>query len=215
MKKTWSCVALAVGIGLSGCGGGGDGDGGAPSQEPSGVCEACVSNADCEDGLYCQPCLSNCGNEGSRCAGLGGSGASTISCGRAAYAGGCADVAGEWYLTEEVMATCTARGESFDMDESGGGTVSFEQKGCEVSYTVPETNMTRSGKIVGNRMRLVGRFLMSTDPGVRFKPNITVIDGEVKGSNLSMMGTGLARANISGVQVSCEGQSTAEGYRMR
>ena len=214
MRRAFVGGVLSVALSLTGCGGGGDGDGGAPSKEPSGVCEACVTSADCEDGLVCQPCLSNCGGEGSRCAGLGGAATPTISCGRAAYAGGCANVAGDWNVTEEVMASCTARGETYDIDESGSGTVTFEQRGCEVSYTA-EMGITRSGKIVGNRMRLVGRFLVSTDPSVRFSPNVAVVDGTVSGSSMDLMGTGVARTNISGVHVSCEGQSTANGYRVR
>lgn len=215
MKRGFVCVAMLVGLGASACGGGGDGDGGAPSKLPSGVCQTCVTSADCEDGLICQPCRSNCGGQGSRCAGMDGVGTPTLSCGRAGYSGGCASVAGNWYISEEVMASCTGGGETIDFDGSGGGTVTFEQRDCEVSYTAPDTGISRSGKIVGNRMRLLGRFLVSADPSVRFSPNIAVIDGTVSGSSLSATGTGLARTEIAGVRVSCEGQSSADGYRVR
>jgi hypothetical protein len=205
-------VLLVAMLTLAACGGsGGGGQSNSAANAITGVCATCQSDTDCEDGLQCQACTGGCTGTLHRCAGLDDS-STTVSCADGTYPAGCADIAGLWTLTETVDGQCTAAGETDPIDQSGTGTVTFEQNGCAVSYTVPETSIVRSGTIVGNRMRLTGPFLEAVaGSGASFSQNTVTIEGTVSGNQLSLSGDGVGGGTINGVPFSCTGSSTATG----
>ena len=212
MKKLIVPAVLVLAVGIAGCGGGGGGGGEASSgSTPSGVCEPCIDDGGCEDGLACQACTGSCSPTGNRCTGFSGGG--TLRCNGVSFPGGCANIAGTWTLTESVTGSCTAAGDSQPIDESGTGSITFVQNGCDVSYTVPGVNATRRGTIVGNRIRLVGPFLVAADSSVSFSDNQAVVEGTVSDGTLDLSGTGHATGQANGVLISCEGMSTASGSR--
>lgn len=204
-------VATAAAVG---CGGSGGGEGGGEAAL-TGICETCDSDVDCEAGLSCQPCLTGCTDAPKRCVGFASQNGPSVSCDGGSYPGGCANIAGDWTLTEELNGECVIAGDDIPLDQSGTATARFNQNGCDVSYRVPQLDLQRTGTIVGNRMRLSGPFLTVVDASVDvdFAENRAALEGTVTGNHMSLMGEGNARGNIEGEDLSCSGMSLAEGFR--
>ena len=80
---------------------------------------------------------------------------------------------------------------------------------------VPELDVGRHGKIVGNRLRLSGPFLAVIDDsvGVDFDENEANLEGTVNGNFMSLMGEGGARGDIEGESLSCNGFASADAHR--
>jgi len=203
------CTVLLV----TGCGGGGDDD--APSNVPSGACAPCGATMACEDGLVCQACQGECSGTERRCSGHSSSTAEALSCDGTSYPGGCINVAGRWTVTESVEGECTIDGESEDIDQEGTASVQFTQTGCDVSYSISNEGVTvsRSGKVVGNRMRLTGPFLVARDGSVSIGKNQSVVDGAVTGNRLDLRGLAEADGKAQGKRFTCTGTSRATGTR--
>jgi hypothetical protein len=138
-----------------------------------------------------------------------------LTCGNASFPAGCVDVAGSWTITESIQGECTFGGEREDLSQDGTAVVTLVQNGCDVQYTIEAdgVSINRSGKIVGNRMRLTGPFLVATVPGVSFGKNLSIVDGTVDGNSMDLTGSAEGNGSIEGQSFSCSGTSTATGTR--
>ena len=220
MKKMSFLASVAMAgmvLLLGGCGGDGDDGNGEGGTElwPSGTCDICQTVADCEDGLVCQSCEGDCEETTKRCCGLSTASSGTLTCSNTSFPAGCVNIAGSWTISESIQGECTIDGESDDLNQEGTAVVNFVQNGCDVQYTIESegVSLKRSGKIVGNRMRLTGPFLVAIVPGVSFGRNLSIVDGTVDGDRMDLTGTAEGDGNIQGQGFTCSGTSTATGTR--
>jgi hypothetical protein len=126
----------------------------------------------------------------------------------------CVNIAGTWQVNEQATVTCVAEGESETVTLSDTGTVVITQNECDISYTVPNTQVTRQGSIDGSDVTIRGPLALSVE-GVRFTENQVTFEGVVLSGDttFTLRGTGVARGTVDGSTFSCTATSTAEFTR--
>lgn len=122
---------------------------------------------------------------------------------------GCVNIAGQWDVTESVTITCQLQGESDTLTQSGSGTVTMQQSGCNISYTVPQINVIRAGTIVGDTLHLTGPFVVFQPGVVATENNLTIVGTVENGRRIPLSGTGVASGSLEGIPFTCNGTSTA------
>lgn len=123
--------------------------------------------------------------------------------------GECANIAGQWNATESVTITCQAMGESETYTESGSGIVNMQQSGCDISYPMPQINVTRTGTIAGDTLSLTGLFVVFAPEVVVTKNKLTIVGNMENSYRIRLSGTGVASGSFEGVSGTCSGISTA------
>ncbi len=121
----------------------------------------------------------------------------------------CANIAGQWDATETITVTCVAQGFPPEtITQTGSGSITMQQSGCNISYTIPQINFLRSGTINGNSIHMTGKFVEA--PQCVITQNLVTVDGTVENDRrISLSGTGVAEGTCEGVFVRCDGTSTA------
>lgn len=127
----------------------------------------------------------------------------------------CTDLSGRFFAGETASVTCALAGQPPEtVTESGQGTVDLTENDCNVSYTVPGINVSRSGPINGDTLSLTGPFVIAQpDSGstVVFTQNSVTISGQITGdSRVDLTGTGFAAGTIDGSSFTCSGNSTGQ-----
>ena len=214
IRRTTFIVALLT-TALTGCGGGSSG--GTTSILPTGVGVECNSSNDCDNGLICQQCSEQCTGTVRRCAGSS-SLINQIPLDDGTYPGGCEDMGGAWFLSEDIRGGCDTEDESgpffISTNGSGQGEVTIQQSGCSIFYTIPLEGGTvrRRGGIAGNRIRLSGPFLLPA-AGLSLSVNEAFAEGTVTEATLNATGDGIAEGQLKGFPIECSATSTAFGSR--
>jgi hypothetical protein len=121
----------------------------------------------------------------------------------------CANVAGNWNYTNSGTVTCTVDGESETENPSGSGTIVINQNGCNISWTEPIYQVSRSGTISGNFIQVSGLFGIALDPGVIITQNIYNASGSVIGNIINLSGSGFVAGTYEGMSGSCTGTDSA------
>ncbi len=120
----------------------------------------------------------------------------------------CANIAGQWDVTETMTITCVLQGFPPEtITQSLSGSITMQQSGCNISYTIPQINFLRSGTINGNSIHMTGKF--AENPQCVITQNLFTIDGTVENDRrISASGTGVAVGTCQGVPTRCDGTST-------
>ncbi len=126
----------------------------------------------------------------------------------------CVNIAGRWRASETITATCSALGETETETLSGEGDIIIRQTDCNINYTVPTLNVSRTGSIEGNTLTLTGPLAFAAIDGVRFTENMASISGTVNGGTVVLNGTGIARGSVEGVSFSCTATSSGRLTRL-
>jgi len=103
---------------------------------------------------------------------------------------GCVYIAGTWNGSETSTVTCTVDGETETATSSVSGTITVNQNGCNVNYTVPNSDVDRAGTVHGNNIQLSGIFMVGE--GLSFTQNSFTATGTICGGEMNMIGTGIA-----------------------
>ena len=120
-----------------------------------------------------------------------------------AYA--CADISGQWNVTETANVTCTSTGL---ITETASGLITMNQSGCNISYIHPQLNVSRSGTVGDNSLQMSGKLALFI-PGVTVTENNITITGSIQGENLiTFTGQGRASASLDGFTETCTGTTS-------
>lgn len=126
----------------------------------------------------------------------------------------CADISGQWSVTETITATCTVLGQTETLTESGSGRVSINQTGCSFSYRMPGTQVIRTGTVSGRTVRINTPLATDLFPGAEFSEVSSQIEGTLQGDTLMQsMGQARLRGTFQGVDFSCSATSRAQLIR--
>jgi hypothetical protein len=129
----------------------------------------------------------------------------------------CTNIAGAWRVSETVTITCCSEGYCETETFKGTSTVTFQQKGCNISYsdTIDGYTFTRSGAIDGNKIKMSGLFaILEPGSGCTATQNSIVLNGTVDGNQMNLQGSGILKGQCDGFSFSCTGRSTAELTRL-
>ncbi len=125
----------------------------------------------------------------------------------------CENIAGMWDATESVTVTCRVGNDTETETAEGSGRVSIQQTGCNISYTISQTDIVRTGTITDKNIELTGKFVLNIPTGATVTENKVTIVGSVENAEvdrkISLTGTGFASGLYQGISVSCSGTSTA------
>jgi len=120
----------------------------------------------------------------------------------------CADLAGSWNFSESGSITWTVGGQSETENLGGSGQITIAQDGCNISWTEPTYNETRSGTIDANgNVQVSGRFVVPLVGSVTLTKNTYTAKGTLSADELTidLTGTGFAEGTYEGVNFSCTG----------
>jgi hypothetical protein len=119
------------------------------------------------------------------------------------------NIAGTYDVAEELTLTITIDGQSQTQTNSGAGRIALQQDGANIRYTVPGTNVARTGSISGNTLTMSGPFGMAAD-GVRYtKNNITFVVDITDQNHFTSVGHGEAAGTYNGYPFAMVGTDTA------
>ncbi|MHB9008113.1 MAG: carboxypeptidase regulatory-like domain-containing protein [Limisphaerales bacterium] len=127
----------------------------------------------------------------------------------------CADLSGEWTVTEVVEITTTIAGESSTDTQSGTDKVVITQSGCTARYTkqlpLPTGGIyhaERVGQVVGNTVTFTGVAAVPL-PGLNCSKNELKSTGTLVGNQINADTTFEARCTTAGINVLVTGNGTA------
>ena len=129
----------------------------------------------------------------------------------------CVNIAGDWHITETLSVTICEGGDCQNLSESGSGTVTYQQDGCNISYDVylpGYGTYTRNGSIDGSNFHFSGIFLIRMPSGCKATTNVLNIYGTVNGDQSNSTGTGIAEGTCDGSNFKATGQSISTGTRL-
>ncbi|WP_373498670.1 DUF4214 domain-containing protein [Desulfococcus sp.] len=124
--------------------------------------------------------------------------------------GACADISGEWQMTQTLTISCCAEGYCETETESISETGYIDQDGCTIDYAYYEPGFgggTLVGTIDGNDIRMTLN-LISDDPDISFYENTIDFRGTVQGNRIDINGSGRLRGGSQGVTVVCDVTTT-------
>ncbi len=131
----------------------------------------------------------------------------------------CANIAGTWNASEKSTVTCCMDGYCETENFNGIGTVSIQQMGCNVSYSIYVNGygyVARKGTISGNTIKLSGKFvILEPEFGCTETKNIVYLNGTVNGNQINLKGSGAFNGTCDGYSLSCNGSSTAIFSRLK
>jgi hypothetical protein len=120
----------------------------------------------------------------------------------------CADLAGTWNFSESGSITWTVGGQIQTENISGSGLITIAQNGCNISWTEPTYNETRSGTVDANgNVQVSGRFVVPLSGSVTLTRNNYTAKGTLSADKLTidLSGSGVAEGTYQGVNFSCTG----------
>jgi len=121
----------------------------------------------------------------------------------------CVSIDGDWSGRETGSIRCSGGGQSetFPVDESG--TVTITQSDCNVSYTIPGTDFTRSGTVDRSNIHLNGPCAELDVESCSVSSNVITANGTVQGNTIHLTGSCTVSGVCDGIRVSCSGSTTA------
>ena len=125
--------------------------------------------------------------------------------------GACADISGEWFMTQTLTLRCCADGYCETETESFTDIGYISQDGCTIDYEYYEPGLgggTLVGTIDGNDIRMT-LTLMIDDPDISFYENTINFRGTVQENRIDLNGSGRLRGTSRGVTVVCDVTSTS------
>ncbi|GEM_PF-1641691 len=123
----------------------------------------------------------------------------------------CDNIAGTWPFSDSGTITCTYNGYTEKAPISGDGSVSINQNGCNISWTVSGIsgiNETRKGTICGNSLTVSGKFCVPLKAGVTLTENQFTATGIIGGGEINGSGSGVCSGSYQGINFSCRGKDT-------
>jgi uncharacterized delta-60 repeat protein len=119
----------------------------------------------------------------------------------------CTDISGNWDGTDKITVTCEYNGQSESGTFTGSATIFINQNDCEINWTIPDTNVKRSGTIWCNKFSVSGKFCRPEMlPGAIFSTNQLTASGTVDGDTINLIGWGQCSGTYQGVNFSCYGR---------
>ena len=120
-------------------------------------------------------------------------------------------IAGLYDVTQKVTYTISGGGQSQTNTVTSTGSITLEQTGSSVQYTVPMTNLLRTGSITGNTLTLTGAFVEAlSGSDVSFSANQAHLTVDISNEyNFKASGQGNAAGLANGVPFTVTGTATA------
>ncbi len=120
----------------------------------------------------------------------------------------CANIAGEWNISENVTMNCTISERTTSQSLSVAGTSIIQQNDCRIIYDVPGHDFTRNGTVDGDGIRISNAFLLPFEGNVSVTENTFSAEGTISGDSINVEGSGSATGTVDGERFSCIGSNT-------
>ena len=128
-----------------------------------------------------------------------------------AYA--CADISGQWQVTESADISCVYEG---DFSDTATDTITMNQSGCSISYvrTIGPYTAPRNGIIRDDGTLTMSGPLVIFQPGVTGHENNLTINGVLENDRLiTFTGEGRASGSAGGITETCTAASSGNMNR--
>jgi len=120
------------------------------------------------------------------------------------------NLAGAYEVTETFTYTIAAGGQSQTNTVMGSGIITLSQSGNSVQYTVPMTNVLRTGTITGNSLALGGDFVEISSSDATLTSNSVSISVDISNEYVfSATGQGFAAGSVNGIPFTITGTAKA------
>jgi len=122
----------------------------------------------------------------------------------------CSNIAGVWNYSNWGTITCTYAGETETEYPSESGMITINQNDCNISWTEPVYNVSRSGPVSRNRIEVSGVFAILLVSGVNINQNRYTAKGTFSciDNKIELSGSGIATGTYEGESFSCTGTDT-------
>jgi hypothetical protein len=119
----------------------------------------------------------------------------------------CTDISGNWDGTDKITVTCCYQGQCESGTSIGSASIFINQNDCKINWTIPGTNIKRSGIIWCNNFEVSGIFCNPEElPGAIFSINQLNASGTVNGDTATLIGWGQCSGTYQGVAFECSGR---------
>jgi hypothetical protein len=122
----------------------------------------------------------------------------------------CAQVSGNWTVTDSATISCSGSFGSGTQTQTGTATIQINQIGCSVSFSTPApANLSRSGTVTRDTIQVMGP-LAAGGAGVTFSQNAITFSGSIAPDKktMNLTGNGMVSGTALGVPGSCTATST-------